>query len=381
MKIAIIGAGIAGLYLGYKLKKNNKMFDIYEKNSRIGGRIKTINFCGKTVVAGAGIGRTKKDILLTRFLKNLKVKMIPFQSHLNYTFKHVDILKINKLLLKEYNKLKNQNIRAKFTFEQFGKKILGKDLYSLFIKSVGGTDYEKADVYDTIKDYGFDDYVHGLQGFYINWNEMLEKLQKILQKNLILKKSITSIIYDETRQQYKLNGKYYYDKVVFATPIDTIRKLISFSLFNQIQCQSFVRIYVKLNKPLPLGDSIITEKPFQRIIEMDREKFIYMISFCDNEIAENWLKVKNRRSYIENHLKTLFHETFEVKNEKLIYWKCGTHYFTPLPTKFKSRTEFLKIVQQPQKNLFCIGEAFSKNQGWCEGALESVEKIYEQLLF
>jgi protoporphyrinogen oxidase len=36
MNIGIIGSGISGLYLAYNLKKNQRKFDIFEKNNHIG---------------------------------------------------------------------------------------------------------------------------------------------------------------------------------------------------------------------------------------------------------------------------------------------------------------------------------------------------------
>ena len=64
MNIAIIGSGISGLYCAYKLKQYGHHIDIYEKNKEIGGRVKVIKFDNIDVVAGAGIGRKRKDKLL-----------------------------------------------------------------------------------------------------------------------------------------------------------------------------------------------------------------------------------------------------------------------------------------------------------------------------
>jgi monoamine oxidase len=43
---------------------------------------------------------------------------------------------------------------------------------------------------------------------------------------------------------------------------------------------------------------------------------------------------------------------------------------------YKSREEFIRIAQRPEKDILVIGEAVSRNQGWTEGALESVEAIF-----
>ena len=101
-KVAIIGSGISGLFAGLILKSNNVDVKIFEKNNKIGGRIKMVDFDGEKVIAGAGIGR-KED------------------------------------------KFKNYAIR-----------VLGKEIYNEFLLTIGESDFEKADVVDTLYDYGFE---------------------------------------------------------------------------------------------------------------------------------------------------------------------------------------------------------------------------------
>jgi monoamine oxidase len=47
--------------------------------------------------------------------------------------------------------------------------------------------------------------------------------------------------------------------------------------------------------------------------------------------------------------------------------------------KFKDRNEYIKMAQNPQKNMYVVGEMISNKQGWTEGAIESVEKIIYKL--
>jgi monoamine oxidase len=49
------------------------------------------------------------------------------------------------------------------------------------------------------------------------------------------------------------------------------------------------------------------------------------------------------------------------------YWKEGTHYYKSKPEHFDHRGEGGIIV---------VGEMISINQGWVEGALESVDKAF-----
>ena len=61
---------------------------------------------------------------------------------------------------------------------------------------------------------------------------------------------------------------------------------------------------------------------------------------------------------------------------KDFYWKIGTHYYKPLNRRlYSSREEFMRKAQHPEKGILVVGEAVSRNQGWTEGALESVEAV------
>jgi monoamine oxidase len=50
----------------------------------------------------------------------------------------------------------------------------------------------------------------------------------------------------------------------------------------------------------------------------------------------------------------------------------------PNPVK-ETRLEFIHKVQRPLQNLFVVGEMVSLNQGWVEGALQSVQEVIGEL--
>jgi monoamine oxidase len=57
------------------------------------------------------------------------------------------------------------------------------------------------------------------------------------------------------------------------------------------------------------------------------------------------------------------------------YWNDGTHYYSPLGDDFKTRGEFIRKAQHPMKGMLVVGEMVSRDQGWVEGALESVDAV------
>lgn len=77
MKHVIIGAGITGLYLAYKLitikNVNPEDIVIYEKNNRIGGRVYTYSNKGFNYSVGAGrLGKNHKYVM--KLIKDFKLE-------------------------------------------------------------------------------------------------------------------------------------------------------------------------------------------------------------------------------------------------------------------------------------------------------------------
>lgn len=379
MKVCIIGSGIAGLYSAYILKNNHHDVTIFEKNNRIGGRIKTISFDGINVVSGAGIGRDA-DVLLKKLCQDINAETHPFQSKSMYYKMNPKFTVQDKI-----KELKEANLQTNGTFKEVALPYLKKTQYNQLVSYIGETDYENEDYHDVMNDYGFDkSFSSGFPAFSINWDNFLSIFQSLLKENIVLNQKITHI--SKSKDGFLVNNKFF-DKVIIATTISQTKTILSSLLKNEkvlkyydnIACQSFARVYAKLDKPLDFNNfrTVITKNPFQKMIEMNKDKNIYMISYSDNIQADFWKEHKYKLSEtIETQLKKQLDVEVKVKESKLCYWNCGTHYCLPLDKSFKTRDDYLKTVQNPMKNLFVVGEAFSRNHGWCEGALESVQNIF-----
>jgi protoporphyrinogen oxidase len=382
-KVCIIGSGIAGLYAAYILKKKDYDVTIFEKNDRIGGRIKTIMFDGINVVSGAGIGRDV-DVLLKKLCLDIKAETHPFQAKTTY-------YKINPKfsVLDKIKELKEANLQTNGTFKEVALPYLKKNQYNQLVSYIGETDYENEDYHDVIDDYGFDkSFSSGFPAFSINWDNFLSIFHSLLKENIVFNKNITKI--SKSKNGFLVNNKYF-DKVIVATTISNTKTILASLLknnnhilkhYDNIACQTFARVYAKLDKPLDFNNfrTVITKNPFQKMIEMNKNKNIYMISYSDNKQADFWKQNEDNLSEtIETQLKKQLQVTVKVEKSELCYWKCGTHYCLPLDnTTFETRDDFLKTVQNPSKNLYVVGEAFSRNHGWCEGALESVQNIFRK---
>jgi hypothetical protein len=402
--VIIIGSGMAGLYSAYNIKhmSPSTSFLILEKYKKqwIGGRASNEIFYGSQIVTGAGIGRKKKDKLLYNLLKELHIKTYDFTTERNYanTIHNVtDISKTIKFLKNKYNEYNEYNKHPpELTFKQFAKSVLGEKKYQEFIISSGYTDYENEDVFDTLNFYGMEDNEFRWKAFHVEWKEMVLKLADKIGINNFKFSNNVNKLYKIEKEPCKFlietekGAKYYCNKVIIATTITGIRKLLNnYPIYNDIEGQPFLRLYAKFSKnSIPIMKEYvkamtIVPGPLQKIIPIDFEKGIYMIVYSDNNNAialkDNLENTEsNRELYCELLEQSLGipNNTLQIVAIKNFYWPIGTHYYKPLNRRlYKNRDDFIKQAQHPENCVLVVGEVVSRNQGWTEGALESVKKV------
>jgi len=395
--IIIVGSGMSGLYSAYKILEYspNTSFIILEKykKSWIGGRTSNDIFYDTEIVTGAGIGRKKKDKLLYKLIQNFDLKSNEFivNQDRSKISNSVDIMSVMKRLKTEYNDSKHH----KMTFKEFAKSIFDKDEYKKFTLSVGYTDFENEDVFETLYYYGMDDNLCCWKAFSVPWKKLVLKLydhiganhfkfsSKVIKITKILDKPCKFLIDIENGTQYTCN------KVIIGSTISTIRKLLPYNIYNDIDGQPFLRLYAKFTKssiPILMQNvkyTTLLPDPLQKIIPINPENGIYMIAYNDND----------NTIYLKNHLQNNKdnRELYEMLLEKSLkipkgslhiiaikdyYWPIGTHYYKPLNRElYDSREDFIHHAQNPEKGILVVGEAVSRNQGWTEGALESVKAV------
>jgi hypothetical protein len=395
--IIIIGSGIAGLYSAFNIKQMSPQtsFLVLEKYKKqwIGGRLNNEEFYGTTVVTGAGIGRKEKDHLLVHLLDKLNIKYNEFPVNINYEMllsgnnETLSIPSVIRDLRKEY---KRQNDPVT-TFKNFAKPYLGDRYYKQFITTAGYTDYENEDVYQTLYKYGMDDNNSGWTGLSIPWHQLVEKLVTIIgSEHVRSSNNVVSIVPNKDGGFEIITEKgniYTCGKVILATTITSIHKLLpQFKIYNKIKSQPFLRLYAKFPKKSAdimkqcVPTYTVVSGPLQKIIPMSIENGVYMIAYSDNKSAE-MLKdhldnnSKNRQFFCDLLEQTLNIPTNTLKITALLdfYWPVGTHYYTPL--KHTLREEFIRKAQHPMPNMLVVGEVVAANQGWTEGALDSVKRV------
>jgi hypothetical protein len=400
--IIIIGGGIAGLYTGYNIlqKYPNKSFIILEKNKKkfLGGRMGNHTFYGEKVVIGAGVGRKKKDKLLVQLINELCIKYHEFKVMINYadSVKRINVKDVIEKLKKIYESKISISKPKPQTFKEFAEPILGKEDYKNFLISSGYTDYENEDIRDTLYNYGMDDNIPGWAGLSIPWDELINTLcKKIGTENIKTNKNVISIKKPNNIYQVKTDKGIIYSAqtVIIATPINVLKKLLPMTtpppIYNEIHGQPFLRVYGKFSKSsceilkslIPV--QTVVNGPLHKIIPINSEKGIYMIAYSDNKDAlfleKHTANIKKNRLFFTKLLEKAFdlqQNTLKLISMIHFFWPIGTHYYDPLSNAYTSRDEFIKDAQNPMKNLYVVGEMISNNQGWTEGALESVKEIF-----
>ena len=364
--IVIIGGGISSLYSAYLLKKNYPKikYTIIEKSDECGGRVRMSNLGDVKLPTGAYFTRVDKDRILMKLLKDLDIKIDPYVLDIDYSFKESDVDKLVNKLKKALPKYD----RSKLKFKEFAKDVLGKD-YDNFINMMGYTDFENADINDTLFNYGLDDNIPGYKIVNVDWSKVVDKLVSFIgSENIVFNTEVKSI--KEKNGGFLINSKYKCDGVIIGVTINVLKNLLDNKIYNQIESQKFIKVFAK-SKDLDIDKYTVVDSEIRKVIPIKDD--VYTIAFSDNKDAVS-IKSKNN-NYFEELLSSHFNKDIKITNVKKFFWEEGTHYYKPLPIEYKSRKEFIKEAQHPTDNIWVVGEVVAEKQGWVEGALSSVEKI------
>ena len=139
----------------------------------------------------------------------------------------------------------------------------------------------------------------------------------------------------------------------------------------------FIRIYTyhKNGHKLDIERYNILNSKLHKIIVMSDK--VLMISYSDNKNALYWKKyisTKNILNVLKKEVKHLFNIEIEIDDIIIKYWDEGIHYYKPCRLYVD---DIIKKLQNPLEGLYIGGEMLSKKQGWVEGSIESIDRIYK----
>ena len=408
--IIIIGGGISGLYCFYELEKKykNLKISLFEKNNYFGGRILTKykKIFNEQYQYEAGAGRLNKNHkLFLKLIKELKLEkdlikvkgdndIYPTNDYkLNRKFKNkTSFYYINKVINKGKKEDKKKLITL--TFRDYAKNILKKDEMKFLYDFSGyyGQLYN-GNCYDIIK--LFQNGIRDDIDYFIlknGFSSIIHKLlSKIKSKNLYLKQELIKINKYHNTFLLNINGYIYQTKhLILALPKNALLKLNYLDIYkkdlNSIICKELCRIY-SIYPKIWFNDlkKTTTNNKLRFIIPINKENGLIMISYTDSKYANYWKKFINKsNNELTNEIDKELKKVFSYNMEKPIYtsiyhWNCGVGYWKPKIDSDKISKKILKL--DINDNLYIIGENYSQNQSWVEGALETVNELLNKYKF
>ena len=418
--------------------KNNQnqtyKISLFEKNDYFGGRclttykkfkkIKIDKISNKIIQYEKGAGRLNKNHKLflsliqeldleqdlieitgnTEILPSKKYDLKPiFKNKSSFTYIK-KVIKQAKLFIK--NKKNIQKLQ-KYTFIDYAKTILNSEQINFlldFSGYYGELVYENA--YDAIR--LFEEGISNSLKYYVlkhGFSSVIDKLvckinqtskihNQVHNQKLFLNQELLKIKELGNTYVLNINNNIYQTKyLILALPKPALLKFNYLNIYNpelnSVSCKPLCRIYSIFPKPWFQNlEKSTTNIKLRYIIPINKQTGLVMISYTDSKYALYWKKFLNKSNKELNKelLKqlSLLYSKEEMKKlnikapiyNSINYWNCGVGYWKP---KVNSATMSKKILKlNKNRNLYIIGENYSQNQGWVEGALESVHELFKK---
>lgn len=421
----IVGAGISGMNLALKIKRNykNKSVLVIDSSNIFGGRIQTIYENNYEFESGAARfhdnHKNLSEILNRYYLTNLK-KPIPSSWEVKYLgrkysskFKTVDNL-INAIL-KKYKKINKKQKKYLITKnfyeiceELFGKKeaefLSHSHPYYSEIFVLNAYDAINAFKNDLNEEYQFYTLKGGLSqitnSLFIDckynkikfkFNTTLNKSDYDEDKNKFISYFTDiddkEVIVESTNLIYAIDGKAL--KKLNLNNFDKYLQNKNFNfnyLQNSIDIQPLLRTYVKYKK----GKDKLWVDKIPKTVTNDKIKFVIpmgngvvMASYTDGRFAKYWynkMTTYTQKELINKTLKKLFPNEKISENPlffKNYYWPQGAAYWK----KDIDSDLMIQIFKKPTNlNFYICGDSYSRRQAWIEGGLESSNSVYEEII-
>jgi hypothetical protein len=415
-KHIIVGAGITGLYLAYKLiLKGVSVADIviFEGSDRIGGRIYTNEHKGFRYSVGAGrLGKKHKYVM--KIIKDFKLQdqIINIGKNTNYfvegrLMNEEELLKHYKSNFKSLNELWRYAIEKKLNGNKYDPRLYNLHNYFSLILDENEVELLKISLGYIGEMYDMNAY-NGLltlrKDFDIRNNEFfvlrdgIHILCDVLYKyildagaSVIFSSMLEDVCNREDcaggergdKKYIKVNGeKHSYSKLYLTIKRGDYMNIGYFkkyeSIFNTVSDGHLLRIFAQYKdvwfKDMP---KILTQNKLQFIIPIDYNSGLIQISYSDRYNADFWNAFKNEKD-VKKYLTKILNEMFPEKNIKepewitMHFWKAGDHMWN-VGVNTKKIQEKIDEIFIP-KDIYILGETYSERQAWIEGAIETVHK-------
>lgn len=376
----VIGAGVAGLYTNYKLNKLNFKTLCLESKPYVGGRAVEKDFGGIKVKMGGGVSDIDSSSL-SRLLDKLLIpkKWMRQQADTSKLMNRIDMNKTIEEIKEKYHKIVSEIYPNKLNISvnDFLTNYFGEEYRDLYYQNTQFFDYKNQDINDYVLRYPIDDeYDIESDVYTFSHSELFEKLYvDVVNEHVDNVKKYEDDL-------FLINNKYYTKNVIVCTTIDCAKKLFKYPSLDQIESVPFFRTYTLHDEKLtPTKGVVLVDSEIDKYTRINEN--IMMSIYADSENALFW-KNELEKGTLEETLKEKFKELPEIKDSISVFWDEGIHYFKPDENNKERgdvmREEWLFNNMSPEKGIFFAGEYFSDKGGWIEGAIRSVEFMFDNFI-
>lgn len=385
----IIGGGVSGLFMAYKLADTNKDILVLESTNRWGGRLLTVKEKGVQFEMGAARISSKHHKVMS-LLKELDLKdgLLELPDDINYKVSGVKI-KYESLVkeLLEKSKMYTKSYLQSITLFQLAIDTLG---YKMAVKFKGllgyDSEFEFLNAYSVLKTYNKD--LFSSSDYYI-LTQGISSITDTIVKRLSDKQNVTlktdTLVTDIGKNFVQIDKKKIYcSKIISCVPYKSVASFPRFSSCPEIHSVEpipLIRIYAKYPKDKSGKvwfhnlKRTITDNYIRHIIPIDYEKGLIMISYTDGMLAKMWRnlsKVSNK--VLVEHLHKEVNEVLHLTPPKpemitSYYWDAGVHMWNAGINVKEIQQKLMKPFDDYP--IYLVNEAFAKHQCWIEGCLES----------
>ena len=328
MKVIIVGGGLCGLYLAYLLKNINIDFEIHEKSSRPGGRIKSINAFGKNLECGAHLIQPHFINTISLLAKlNLPTSII---SEKNSFINETNLTIFNNLLQKiklSYDRDQIINISA----IDYIKSILSDIEFNVFINLLHNTDINLQNEISDFMKYNFYDLKIQKQSQYLSIDgglQMLtDNLAQLVQEKLYLNSPVTAITHLPLTNAYMVeaNGRLINaDHLIIAT--DASIKIMRLSIpketkmsIQSVSARPAIQLYTLHENKIKISNTQ-TQLSVANTNLMQMQSSITNIKKVDKYILRTLIKPNILPTIYQDHLSNQLNQLNQtVKEIDLLY--------------------------------------------------------------
>lgn len=438
--VGIIGGGLSGLYTAYKLAGKGRKVIIYETSNRLGGRWKTVAADTTTkkgpeniLEAGAWRVACERHQRTMQLMQELKVELVPISlDHESFvrTTEHPRPSCGSNSACDEGSGLSTRDHRRLVcgkTFATLSDQLSGypgQDRGSCAIREVYGAvqDTNVSEEQQEQQHKETNRYAYPRYGF----SAVIEQLQTACQQKGVKFCMGRQVRWSGEKNRLRGWGRVFKSEhkgethfqfltephtwLVWCVPPHCLPLNQMDSNFHLLRSVVMPAPLVHVYAPLPdVCDNLPTFK-----IRSDTElcqsihhrpaSGYWQPCYASGEHAQYWYRLymsdpkvcfKRIRELVTTVLKKAFSgtkqlsdtvlenliQTVNERDARLFYWDKAIHMWEPVWNSKVDNRKRLALQPNPVKrpNVFVVGEAFSTNQGWAEGCLETAELAIDSI--